>query len=514
MASREEALRIAQRRFELGATSELIPRQVNYLINLDGSVSDEEKAAEAQTMAAIAKVRALTEADAKDPTPILGLPPAYWLDLHAYQHLAQARALGKPILLLQGEADYQVTMNEDFQIWQHRLRDLPHYAGKSYPGLSHQFMPAGTPPGPDDYHKAGHVDAAVIALGLRRVWAAPLRARGRLIGIVYADSAAADIDDRPFAPELLDALSRHPIAGVTLFRSHNAPGPRETRALTDALQAAAAAAGRSPLLIGADQEGGQLMAIPGTTPFPGNLALAATGSDELAHATGRALGRELAAMGVNVNYAPVCDVNINPQNPVIGTRSFGEDPATVSRMAAAMIAGMQSAGVAACAKHFPGHGDTASDSHDGLVTVPHSRARLDQVELPPFAAAIAADVRLIMTAHVALPALTGGQAIPSTLAPQVLRGLLRGAMGFGGVIISDAMDMRAIGAGPVQPWIGFGLVTLPRSIWATLSAESTAITPGLFRAASVSTERSRPGAAPAARSATTPGRKGAPASTN
>ena len=250
------------------------------------------------------------------------------------------------------------------------------------------------------------------------------------------------------APELLDALGRHPIAGVTLFRSHNAPGPRETRALTDALQAAAQAAGRGPLLIGADQEGGQLMAIPGTTPFPGNLALAAAGSDELAHATGRALGLELAAMGVNVNYAPVCDVNINPQNPVIGTPSFGEDPATVSSMAAALIAGMQSAGVAACAKHFPGHGDTASDSHDGLVSVPHSRARLDQVELPPFAAAIAAGAQLVMTAHVALPALTGGQAIPSTLAPQVLRGLLRGEMGFGGVIISDAMDMRAIGAGP------------------------------------------------------------------
>ena len=142
---------------------ELIPRQVNYLINLDGTVSDEEKAAEAQTTADIAKVRALTEADAKDPTPILGLPPAYWLDLHAYQHLAQARALGKPILLLQGEADYQVTMNEDFQIWQHRLRDAPQYVGKSYPGLNHLFMPAGTPPGPDDYQKAGHVDAAVIA---------------------------------------------------------------------------------------------------------------------------------------------------------------------------------------------------------------------------------------------------------------------------------------------------------------------------------------------------------------
>lgn len=141
---------------------ELIPRQVNYLINLDGTVSDEEKNAETETAAAIAKVRALTTSDASNPTPILGLPAAYWLDLHAYQHLAQARALEKPILLLQGEADYQVTMNEDFQIWQHRLRGAKQYEGKSYPGLNHLFMPAGTPPGPDDYQKAGHVDAGVI----------------------------------------------------------------------------------------------------------------------------------------------------------------------------------------------------------------------------------------------------------------------------------------------------------------------------------------------------------------
>ena len=141
---------------------ELIPRQVNYLINLDGAVSDEEKKAEAETSAAIAQVRDLTKADASNPTPILGLPAAYWLDLHAYQHFAQARALEKPILLLQGEADYQVTMNEDFQTWQHQLRGAKQYVGKSHPGLNHLFMPAGTPPGPDDYQKAGHVDAGVI----------------------------------------------------------------------------------------------------------------------------------------------------------------------------------------------------------------------------------------------------------------------------------------------------------------------------------------------------------------
>lgn len=249
------------------------------------------------------------------------------------------------------------------------------------------------------------------------------------------------------SPEILEALRSRHAGGVTIFRYLNVAGPAQVRALTDALQQAAQASGQPPLLIAADQEGGQLIAIDGMTEFPGNLALGATGSAELARRTGYALGRELAATGINVNYAPVCDVNVNPENPAIGTRSFGEDPAQVARMAAAMVEGLQAAGVAATAKHFPGHGDTVGDSHYGLTIVPHPRERLDQVELPPFAAAIAADARLVMPAHIALPALTDGAAVPATLAPQVLRGLLRDEMGFGGVIVSDSMFMGAIGQG-------------------------------------------------------------------
>ncbi|HEX6288944.1 MAG TPA: glycoside hydrolase family 3 protein [Herpetosiphonaceae bacterium] len=251
------------------------------------------------------------------------------------------------------------------------------------------------------------------------------------------------------SPELSALLQRQPIGGISLFRAHNVADPAQVRRLTTALQRMAAECGHPPLLVAADQEGGQLMAIDGgTTQFPGNLALGATGSAELAFQTGYALGRELAAMGINVNYAPACDVNINPQNPVIGTRSFGEDPALVARLGAAMVQGMQAAGVAATAKHFPGHGDTASDSHYGVAVVHHDRSRLRQVEIPPFVAAIQAGVRLIMSAHIAFPAYDGGTTLPATLSPTLLRGLLRDELGFGGVIISDALDMGAIAQGP------------------------------------------------------------------
>ncbi|HMQ29349.1 MAG TPA: glycoside hydrolase family 3 N-terminal domain-containing protein [Chloroflexaceae bacterium] len=250
------------------------------------------------------------------------------------------------------------------------------------------------------------------------------------------------------APDwLLELVGRRAVGGVTLFRHLNEAPPAEVRALTGSLQAAARAAGRPPLLVCADQEGGQLLALAGTTAFPGNMALGAAGDEGLARRVGAAIGRELAALGVNVNYAPVCDVNVNPANPVIGVRSFGEDPALVARLAAALVEGLQSAGVAATAKHFPGHGDTAADSHHGLASLAHGRERLARVELPPFAAAFAAGARLVMSAHLALPALTGRADLPATLSPAVLRHLLRGELGFGGVVVSDALNMAGFGAG-------------------------------------------------------------------
>ncbi len=185
----------------------------------------------------------------------------------------------------------------------------------------------------------------------------------------------------------------------------------------------------------------------GTTALPGNMALGATGSAQLARKAGAVLGQELAAMGINVNYAPNCDVNINPHNPVIGIRSFGEKPEDVARLASAMIEGIQSAGVAATAKHFPGHGDTSGDSHHGLPSVPHNLERLQQVEFVPFQAAIGSGVKLMMTAHLALPAIDGPDAPPATLSRQILHDLLREELGFEGVTVTDAMDMGAIRQG-------------------------------------------------------------------
>lgn len=246
----------------------------------------------------------------------------------------------------------------------------------------------------------------------------------------------------------VEAIRRYRPAGFSLFRAFNVEQPAQVRRLTAELQQAARATGLPPFLIAADQEGGQLMAIgDGVTQLPGNLALGAAGSADLARKAGWVLGRELAAMGLNVNFAPVCDVNVNPRNPVVGTRSFGEDPQAVAELSAALVEGIQSAGVAATAKHFPGHGDTASDSHHGAPVVPHSLDRLQKVELPPFRAAIEAGARLVMSAHLALPALTGRSDLPATLSPEILTGLLRRELGFRGVIVTDALDMGAIHQG-------------------------------------------------------------------
>jgi beta-N-acetylhexosaminidase len=245
--------------------------------------------------------------------------------------------------------------------------------------------------------------------------------------------------------QFLDVLRSQHVGGVVLFRHKNMGTLSELRGLTMALQNSAAESGQPPLLIAADQEGGQLIAVDQTTPFPGNMALGAAGSEKLAYKVGRALGKELSAVGVNVDFAPVCDVNNNPLNPVIGTRSFGEDPRLVARMSAALIRGLQSSGVAATAKHFPGHGDTSSDSHRGAPIVMHNAKRIRSVELVPFRAAVNSGVRLVMTAHIVMPALNGGSnELPATLSPKILRDLLRRKMRFDGVIVSDALDMHAM----------------------------------------------------------------------
>ena len=233
------------------------------------------------------------------------------------------------------------------------------------------------------------------------------------------------------------------VGGVVLF-SRNIQSPEQTAALTNQLQRLTEATTRQiPLFIGIDQEGGWVIRLrEGATMLPGNMALGATDSTELAERAGEITAVELAAVGVNLNFAPVVDVNNNPQNPVIDRRSFGESPELVSRLGVAYIRGLQRNGVLATAKHFPGHGDTTVDSHFDLPTVNHDRERIHALELRPFRAAIDADVAAIMTAHIIYPAFDADR--PATLSPAILTDLLRKELGFDGLLITDDMEMKAI----------------------------------------------------------------------
>jgi beta-N-acetylhexosaminidase len=247
-------------------------------------------------------------------------------------------------------------------------------------------------------------------------------------------------------------LAVAPAAGVTLFRFHNVETPAQTRELTAAFQRAATAhTGGLPLLVAADQEAGQFQALgDAATPFAGNMALGAVGDIALTAAVGRAIGAELAAVGANVAYAPVCDVASDPRNPAVGIRSFGDDPSAVAAHAAAMVRGLRSAGVAATLKHFPGSGSVAVDPHFALPVVDSSREELDTVELRPFRAGIASGADLVMSGHVALPAVTHDPELPATLSRIVMHDLLRTELGFAGLTISDALDMRSLPQGPEQ----------------------------------------------------------------
>jgi beta-N-acetylhexosaminidase len=246
------------------------------------------------------------------------------------------------------------------------------------------------------------------------------------------------------------AIAAHPPAGVTLFRAHNVASAEQVRGLTNALQAAAPAGSR-PLLVAADQEGGQLLGLgEDTTQFAGAMALGAVGDAALAERVGRAIGRELRALGVNVNYSPVCDLATNPANPGLGIRSFGDDPAAVASLVAATVRGLQAEGVAATAKHFPGKGEAAVDTHHELAVVDRSPEEMSVRELVPFRAAIDAGAWMIMSGHFAVPGLTGDATLPATLAPQVMRDLLRGELGYDGLATTDALDMKALGQGSAQ----------------------------------------------------------------
>ncbi|WP_135855362.1 beta-N-acetylhexosaminidase [Halorussus salinus] len=233
------------------------------------------------------------------------------------------------------------------------------------------------------------------------------------------------------------------VGGVIYF-ARNLDAPEQVAALSESLQETAAENDRPPLLITVDEEGGVVSRLPWEGRLPGQMTLGAARDPDLARRAAAAKARELRAVGINANLAPVLDVNNNPDNPVIGVRSFGEEADLVSDLGTAVASGFESQGVVACGKHFPGHGDTATDSHLDLPVIDHDRDRLDRVELAPFRAAIESGIGAIMTTHVAFPTFTDDDERPATLSEPVLTGLLREELGYDGLVVTDCMEMNAI----------------------------------------------------------------------
>lgn len=253
---------------------------------------------------------------------------------------------------------------------------------------------------------------------------------GRLLLLAFPGTEIPQAQLREFQP-----------AGF-LFYPGNIASTGAVREITRSLQAAS----DRPLLFAIDQEGGPFSSyrVDDATLFPSNMSLAAAGDPERVFAVARASGAELRYAGFTMMLGPVVDVMSNPDNPIIGIRSFGADPLAVGSFGRAYLAGLEAAGIAAVAKHFPGHGDTAADSHTGLPLVERDRAQLGTVELPPFRAVVEAGIPAVMTAHVVFPALERG--VPATLSEEALSQLLRDEIGFDGLVMTDLMDMAAITA--------------------------------------------------------------------
>ncbi|MEO8430709.1 MAG: glycoside hydrolase family 3 N-terminal domain-containing protein [Acidobacteriota bacterium] len=278
---------------------------------------------------------------------------------------------------------------------------------------------------------------------------------------VYASTGRFMNEESPEYRELLHQVRDNHVGGVMWFLSS---GVYETAFLNRKLQAAA----RTPLLVAADLEAGIGMRFQDTTYWPWPMAIAATGDPALAESEGRIVAEEARALGLNQIYAPVADVNVNPRNPAINVRSFGEDPREVGRFVAAFVRGVQGGGVLATVKHFPGHGGTPSDSHRSLPVLERTSAELDAVELVPFRAAIEAGVGSVMTAHLSVPSLdpspapprpggalenpytrdvvevTANATVPASLSELITGGLLRRRLGFRGLVVTDAVDMGGI----------------------------------------------------------------------
>ncbi|MBT2506731.1 glycoside hydrolase family 3 C-terminal domain-containing protein [Streptomyces sp. ISL-98] len=243
-----------------------------------------------------------------------------------------------------------------------------------------------------------------------------------------------------------ELVAKYHVGGIIYFAwAHNTRDPHQIADLSNGIQRAGLAQSTPlPLLISTDQEHGIVARVgKPATLVPGAMALGAGGSTRDARKAARIAGTELAAMGIVQNYAPVADVNVNPANPVIGVRSFGADPQAVAGMVAAQVKGYQGAGIAATSKHFPGHGDTKDDSHYALPTIHHTAEQWEQLDAPPFRAAIAAGIDSIMTAHIVVPALDPAKD-PATLSRPILTGVLRERLGYDGVVVTDSLTMAGV----------------------------------------------------------------------
>ncbi len=264
-----------------------------------------------------------------------------------------------------------------------------------------------------------------------------LRLAGQTLMVGFEGQAASS--------DVKRLIRQYGVGGVILF-ARNVDSPEQVAELVRELQECVRDAGHAlPLLVAVDQEGGRVARLKAPwTIWPPARALGRVASEDLARQQAELLAAELRACGLTLDFAPVVDVDTNPDNPVIGDRSYGSDPELVGRLAAAFIAGLQAGRVAACAKHFPGHGDTALDSHLALPVLDHSRSRLDDVELRPFRKAIAAGVATVMVGHLLVR--EWDDVWPATLSATLVDGLLRRQLGFDGVIVADDFEMKAVAA--------------------------------------------------------------------
>src|ERR1700733_4523199 len=251
--------------------------------------------------------------------------------------------------------------------------------------------------------------------------------------------------ENPEYLQLRDTIRKYHLGGFTMTVRWDPPflyrnQPYEAAKLLNRLQQDS----KLPLLISADFERGVTMRLHGATEFPHAMSFGATGKLEYAEAFGRITAQEARAIGVHWNFFPDADVNSNPANPIINTRSFGEDPQQVGNLVSAYIRGARTSGMMTTVKHFPGHGDTATDSHLGVAQVTGDMVRLKSVELPPFQRAIEAGVDSVMVAHVSIPALDPDPNHVATISPDIVTGLLKNQLGFKGIVVTDALDMAGL----------------------------------------------------------------------